>query len=104
MPNTETLLWLNDLVGQELHVELVVMTPDHQRRIFASFTVDGILRLCSGGSYQVGEVLHLDTTDLDASIRRREDSGLLLTLSDGVVLALSAPSRPGWWKRRPGRR
>ena len=103
MPNAETLLWLNDRVGQEIHVEFIVMTPDHERRIFASFTGDGILRLWSGGTVQVGEVLHLDTTDLDASIRRREDSGLLLDLADGVVLALSRPSRPGWWRRWSGR-
>ena len=49
MPNAETLLWLNDRVGQEIHVELVVTTRDHERRIFASFTGDGILRLWSEG-------------------------------------------------------
>ena len=104
MPNAETLLWLNDRAGQEIDVELIFMTADHQRKIFGSFTGDGILRLwAEGRSFQVGDVLHMDTTDLDASIRRRTDSQLLLWIADGVLLSLSRPSRPGWWRRWSGR-
>ena len=95
MPNAETLLWLNDRVGEEIHVELLVTTRDRRRKAFAVFTGGGILRHWSEGWYAVGEEMHFDPTDLDASIRRRSDDELLLELADGVVAALRKPGSAG---------
>jgi hypothetical protein len=94
MPNAETLLWLNDRVGQEIHVALVFTTPDWEHKIFADFNGAGILRHLSEGRYAVGEQLQFDTTDLDAPLRKRGDYELALKLADGVALLLFDRSRP----------
>ncbi len=48
MPSAETLHWLNDHVGQEFHVVLLV-TRGRERKTFAVLTGDGILRHWSEG-------------------------------------------------------
>ena len=87
MPSAETLHWLNDHIGQEFHVELLV-TRGRERKIFAVLTGDGILRHYSERWYVVGEETQFDPTDLDASIRRRNDDELVLELAEGVLLHL----------------
>jgi hypothetical protein len=87
MQNAETLLWLNDHVGQEFDVELL-FTRGREREIFADITGGGILRHGSEGWYAVGEETHFDPTDLDGSIRRRSDDELILELADGAYLHL----------------
>jgi hypothetical protein len=86
MPSAETLLWLNEHVGQEFRVELL-FTRGRERKTFAVLTGDGILRDWSEGWYAVGET-HFDPTDLDGSIRRRTDDELILELADGAYLHL----------------
>jgi hypothetical protein len=83
MPDAEALLWLTDRVGQELHFEVIFTR--NRGRIFAAITGDGILmRHWQEGWYVVGEETRFDSTDLDASIRRRHDSELVLEFADGV--------------------
>jgi hypothetical protein len=94
MPNAETLLWLNDRVGQEIDVALVFTTPDWEHKIFADFKGAGTVRHLSEGWYAVGEELRFDTTDLDAPLRIRGESELALKLADGVALLLFDRSRP----------
>jgi hypothetical protein len=91
--------WLDERLGQTVHFEFHVVTPDRRRRIEAGSSGDGMLTEGGeAGSYQLGESASFLVTGGLASVGRLRDEDLVVRFGESVHLLLyvrgaSPPSR-----------